>query len=287
MQADLIQAVTNDGITLDGAFFAPKKPMPKETLVDGALLIHGSAGSFYSPMNRIIAESVTSAGFPCAAFNTTSHDVAWGTPGRMFGTAYDIIDRCRIDLKAMLDWMASNGMKRVALFGHSLGGVKVVYYKAIEKDQRVASLICCSPVRLSHNYFLRTEAAAEHQAILKTANELIEKGQPDALMDVKFPGPQLISARSYVDRHGPEEKYYLTRHISNITCPILFTVGTKETAPHHRYCVEDVYSQVRERPYVRIKWIEGGDHVYTGKLSGLATDVAEYIASLKPGHVYS
>ncbi len=286
MHTDLIQAHTSDGIALDGAFFASTKVPPKDILIDGALLIHGSAGSFYSPMNRTIAQAITNAGFPCVAFNTTAHDVAWGVPGRMFGTAYDIIDRCRLDIKAMLNWMESKGMKRIALFGHSLGAVKVVYYKALEQDPRVAALICCSPVRLSHNYFMRTEAAAEHESILKTATELIKKGLPDTLMDVKFPSPQLISARSYIDRHGPEEKYYLTRHISSITCPILFTVGTKETAPHHRYCVEDVYSQVRERPYVRIRWIEDADHVYTNKLDELASDVAEYIASLKPGHVY-
>lgn len=286
MQADLIQANTSDGIILDGAFFASKKPLPKDILIDGALLIHGSEGNFYSQMNRTIAEAITAAGFPCVTFNTSAHEVAWGVPGRMFGTAYEIIDRCRLDLKAMLDLMESKGIKRVALFGHSLGAVKVVYYKAIEQDPRVAALICCSPVRLSHNYFLRTEGAAEHQAILKTATELIAKSRPDALIEVKFPSPQMVSASSYVDKYGPEEKYYLTRHISSITCPILFTVGTKENAPHHRYCVEDVYSQVRERPYVRIKWVEGGDHVYTDKLSELANDVAGYIASLKPGHVY-
>lgn len=286
MQADLIQAHTKDDILLDGAYFSPNKALPKDVLIDGALLIHGSAGSFYSPMNRALAETITDAGFPCAAFNTTSHDVAWGVPGRMFGTAYEIIDRCRIDLMAALDWMESKGMKRIALFGHSLGAVKAVYYKAIEQDPRVAALICCSPVRLSHNYFLRTEAADEHTKILKEATDLIDKGLPDALMEVKFPSPQLISARSYVDKHGPEEKYYLTRHIANITCPILFTVGTKENAPHHRYCVEDVYSQVRERPYVRIKWVEGADHIYSDKLDELAVSVAEYIASLKPGHAY-
>ena len=287
MHPDLIQIRTGDDIQLDGAYFSPQKPSPKDALVDGALLIHGSAGSFYTGMNLALAEEITKAGFPCVSFNNTSHDVAWGTPGRMFGTAFEILDRCRIDIKAMLDWMGSKGMKRIAVFGHSLGGVKAVYYKAIDNDPRVAALICCSPVRLSHNYFLRTEAAAEHLNNLKTADELIDKGKPDGLIEVQFPSPQLVSARSYVDKYGPEEKYYLTRHIASITCPILFTVGTKENAPHHRHCVEDVYMQIRDRPYARVKWVEDADHVYTGKLGELALSAAEYVGSLKPGHIWA
>ena len=287
MQTDLIQTRTNDGIALDGAYFTPIKHSLADALIDGVLLIHGSAGSFYSNMNRALAERVTKAGFPCVAFNTRGHDVVWGVPGHLFGTAYEILDGCRIDIKAMFDWMGSNGMKRIAVFGHSIGAVKAVYYKAVEQDPRVTAIVCCSPVRLSHNYFLRTEAADEHLSNLKIANDFIERGRPDALFEVKFPSPHIVGASAYVDKYGPEEKYNLTRYIAGITCPILITVGTRENSTHHRHCAEDVYMTIRERPYARMKFIEDADHIYTGKLDDLARSVGEYLASLKPGHIWA
>jgi hypothetical protein len=49
MLVDLMSTETSDGITLEGAFFAPAQDASRPGPVDAVLLIHGSGGRFYAP----------------------------------------------------------------------------------------------------------------------------------------------------------------------------------------------------------------------------------------------
>lgn len=74
MLVDLTSTDTSDGITLEGAFFAPDQDVSRPGPVDAVLLIHGSGGRFYAPATRIMAEDLRQHGYTCLALNTRGHD---------------------------------------------------------------------------------------------------------------------------------------------------------------------------------------------------------------------
>lgn len=276
MQAELVQTTTSDGIALAGAFFAPQALASPGRPVEAMLLVHGSGSNFYSGLVPPLAARLRDAGYATAAFNTTGHELVWGAPGRFFGNAYEILDRCRIDLDAAITWLAERGYRRIGILGHSMGAVKVVYYQAQVQDPRVIAVIAVSPVRLSHAYFLASEAAEEHQRYYEQARKLVESGQPDALLEVTFPMPHLFSARAYIDKHGPEERYDLLRYTGSLRCPLLIAAGSLETHPRLRDFAQDMYTTVQDNPAAGLVIVEGADHGWTGMRERLADVVLEW-----------
>jgi len=281
MKAELVQCKTSDGVALDGAFFEAAGTAPKERAVDAFLLMHGSSGNYYNKLLLSVGEGLREAGYPSASFNNRGHDLVWGQPGNLMGNSFDILDFCRLDIRACIDWLASRGYKRVGLFGHSMGAVKVAYYQAREKDSRVGAVVSSSPVRLSHSYFMGSEAASEHKENVEWARSMVEKGQPEALRAVNFPMPHLFGAKAYLDKHGPEERYNLMRHVRDIKCPLLMMAGSKEDHPRLRDCARDMYGLVNETGRARLIIQEGADHGYTGMLDKLTYNVVGWVRGLE------
>ena len=282
MKVDLVQMTTDDGLTLDGAYFAASKTAPRVRALDAMLLVHGSGGNFYSKLLLTVAEGLGQAGYPSVSFNTRSHDLVWGAPGNFMGNSFDILDNCRQDLKAGIDWLVKQGHHRVGVFGHSMGAVKVAYYQAVEQDPRVAAVVPSSPVRLSHSYFLKSEGAAEHRKNMERAKALVDAGKGDEVFAVTFPMPHMFSAKSYLDKHGPEERYNLLKYVDKIQCPLLIMAGSLETHPRLRDCASDMYWLVRHHPQAKLIITDGADHGYTGMLDRLSANVVDWTGSLTP-----
>ncbi|MBI4200689.1 MAG: alpha/beta fold hydrolase [Chloroflexi bacterium] len=281
MQADLVKCTTQDGVTLDGAFFQPQVATSNRGAVDAMLLVHGSGGSFLGALQLYLADRFRQAGYPAASFNTTGHDLVWGQPGHYFGNAFEILDRCRIDLDAAIAWLAGRGYQRIGILGHSMGAVKVVYYQAHTHDPRVAAVIAASPVRLSHTYFLKSEAAEEYRGYYEKAVALVDSGQPDALFPVNFPMPHLWSAAAYIDKHGPQERYNVITFTSKVNCPLLLLAGALETHPRLRDAAKDAYATIKGRKDVRLVIAEGADHGWAGQHERLFDEVLGWLGKLK------
>ena len=132
--------------------------------------------------------------------------MASGMPNRaMMGTAFEILDDCRMDLDSAIGWLAERSYGRIALLGVSMGAVKVVYYQAHVQDPRVAAVIAVSPVRLSCSYYLTTEAASDYQRYYRQAQELTQSGHPEALINVVediVPGQGIFGAQAYLEKYG-------------------------------------------------------------------------------------
>ncbi|MEE8442609.1 MAG: alpha/beta fold hydrolase [Dehalococcoidia bacterium] len=282
MQAELVQTTTSDGIALDGAFFAPQEAASLGQPVEAVLLVHGSGGNFYGGLMPPLAARFRDDGYAVASFNTTGHGLVWGAPGRFFGNAHEILDRCRIDLDAAIGWLAERGYRRIGILGHSLGAVKVVYYQAHVQDPRVTAVISVSPVRLSHSYYLTTEEGDEHERNYQQAKELVESGQPDALLEVTFPMPHLFSAKAYIDKHGPEERYDLLRYTDSVRCPLFIIAGSLETHPRLRDFAQDMYNTVQNNPMTHLDIVEDADHGWTEMRDQLGDVVLEWVGRLQP-----
>ena len=80
--------------------------------------------------------------------NTRGHDSVFGASlgnvRRRFGAAYEMVDDCRHDIAAWIEFLASRGHERIVLIGHSLGAIKAVYAQAHEKLPQVAAVVAVS-----------------------------------------------------------------------------------------------------------------------------------------------
>src|SRR5258708_29692452 len=129
MLVDLVQTTTRDGLRLDGIFQSPAAANGSSLAVDSLCLVHGTGGSFYSStLFDAFAERLLALGCAVLRVNTRGHDLmstaATSQGGRRQGAAYEVVDECRHDLAAWLEWLRQRAGPRVGLLGHSLGAVK-------------------------------------------------------------------------------------------------------------------------------------------------------------------
>ena len=153
MVVDLVQVITRDGVRLDGAFRAAAAP--SSIAVDAFCLVHGTGGNFYSSsLFDAFADRLLSLGCGVLRINTRGHDgistAVTAKGGRRLGAAYEVVDDCRHDLGAWIDWLKQRGCPRIGLIGHSLGAVKCLYALAQEPQLAATCVIALSPPRLSY-----------------------------------------------------------------------------------------------------------------------------------------
>jgi alpha-beta hydrolase superfamily lysophospholipase len=282
MIVDLVSTNNKEGVRLDGAFFAPPDGAEGLGPVDAVLLIHGSGGNFYAPYTTAMAEDLRARGYGCLALNTAGHDTVWrnSADGRYYGNAFEILDRSRLDLRAGIDYLWGLGYRHIGILGHSMGAVKVAYYAAMEKDERVATVIPVSPVRLSYSYYLASKDAEEFQGILQRAGQLEAEEKANELIEVKFPIPQIFSAAAYLDKHGPAERYNLVTLAPTIRIPMLVVAGSLETHTRLRDMARDLALAAVNSLRAEYVIIEGGDHALGNRRAEAAAAVSGWLASL-------
>lgn len=282
MLVDLINVVNEDGLRLHGAFLAPENSASPPGPVDAVLLNHGSTGSFYTGATIAMADDLRNQGYPCLSLNSNAHDTVWynRSDTTYYGVGFEILDRSRLDIKAGIDHLAERGFRRIAILGHSMGAVRVCYYAAYEADERVATVIPVSPVRLSYTYMMNSEDAEEFQGIIQRADELEAQGKAQELMTVKYPIPQMFSAASYLDKHGPGERYNLVTLAPKIKAPVFALSGSLETHSRLKDMAQDLATAAVNSPRAEYKIIEGGDHSLNNRREEAAAAVLGWLASL-------
>jgi alpha-beta hydrolase superfamily lysophospholipase len=287
MLVDLMSTTASDGMRLDGAFFSPPQGKVRPGPVDAILIIHGSGGNFYTPSTKAMAEDLRAQGYACLALNSSAHDTVWHNSGdgRFYGVAFEILDRCRLDLRAGIDYLWGRGYRHIGISGVSMGAVRVAYYAATEPDDRVAAVIPISPVRLSYSYFLASKDAQEFQGIVQRANQLEAAGKGQELMDVKFPIAQMFSAAAYLDKHGPAERYNLVSLAPRVKVPLFVLAGSLETHTRLRDAARDIALAAVNSPRAEYTVIEGGNHGLGNRQQEAAAAVLDWLASLSPQRV--
>ena len=282
MFVELVRLLNDDGLRLDGAFYSPTREINQVGIVDGLLLIHGSRGNFYDGATKSMAEDLSAQGYACLALNTNAHDTAWYDPNsREFkGNAFEVLDATCIDIRAGIDHLAERGYQNIGLLGHSMGAVRVVYYAANHNDSRVSTVMPVSPVRLSYSYFMESEDSEEFGANIDIAQQLISSGEPHALLRVGHPIPQLFSANSFLDKHGPEEKYNLINHAYKIRIPMLTLNGSQETHSRLRNMAQDLATAAINSPNCKTLMINGGEHSLVNRTDEASKAVLEWLSSI-------
>src|SRR5207245_5254965 len=172
---------TRDGVRLDGslqrAASSPAWP------VDAVCMIHGTGGNFYgSTLFDAITQRCLERGCGVLRINTRGHDgistAVTAKGGRRLGAAYEVVDDCRHDLAAWIDWLKQRGCPRIGLIGHSLGAVKCLYALAQEPQLAATCVIALSPPRLSYSWFCSSPEGREFLATYQPAERRVQNDQP-------------------------------------------------------------------------------------------------------------
>jgi len=284
MHVELVRTHTRDGLRLDGALSSPLNGPTTDSRLPAAILLHGVAANFYTSSTfEPLIPKLQSLGIAALTVNTRGHDSVFGTSvgtvRRRLGAAYEIVDDCRQDVAAWIDFLRRSGCARIMLIGHSLGGVKAVYSQAHEQWPEIAGVIAISAPRLSYSAFMNAPDSHLFFESYHTADRMVRDGRGDELFTSKFPFPMLITAAGYVDKYGPAERYNLLKYAADLPCPALFIYGSKELSqggvPFAG--LPDALTSLADPSRRSVAVVEGADHVYTGVGEQLVSVVADWL----------
>lgn len=291
---ELARVVTADKVRLEGLWY-PATGAAKETGgIDAVIMHHGVGGNFYAAgFFEDSLAALTARGIAVLRANNRGHDGLFrqygaGPAPMLLGAAYELMDDSRHDYRAWLDFAAARGCGRIALWGHSLGAVKAIYFAAKEQYPALAAVVASSPPRFGHiTYADKPEEFAALQAHVKDAQALIAAGKGTQLMQVVKPIPLTISAASYVDKYASVDDFDYTRHIPAVPVPLLVTIGGREgvdpmAAPIIPFAGATAYLPAigRDNPHLQHAFIANGDHMYTGVAAALCDTVIDFLGRL-------
>ncbi len=290
MLVELVRTTTRDGLRLDGALSVPPDNQTLDVAVDAFVFLHGVGGTFYGgALFQSLETSFLNLGTAVVRVNTRGHGsvsmiATTGGAGR-YGAAFEVVDQCRIDVKAWVDWLVERGYRRVGLVGHSLGAIKSVYASALESHPNVACVLAASPPRLSYTAFQNSPRAADHFSSLEDAREHVADGRPNQLFTARFPFPMLICAATYLDKYGPDERYHFLPLVEKLSVPTLFTYGHLELEAGgvaFAGLPDAIQAAATNATSIQVTTIPGADHFYTGKYDELAAVMAAWVRAEFP-----
>ena len=270
MIVDLVHVQTHDGIHLDGTWRKPALEHASQLGVDVVILHHGVGGNFYSPgMFEQYSDALLERGCAVLRVNNRGHDpmsrAAIDTEVKWLGAAYEHMDECTYDWEAWIDFARAAGYQRIGLWGHSLGATKSIYYMATQHDPRVTCVVAGSPPRFSYAAFAALEDGAAFKRVAAQAQQYMDSGQPEALIDTAYPIPLLVTAAVFIEKYGPAEHYDILRHIPHVQVPLLIMVGTAEaqTMMAFQGLPPWLDKLAGEMDNLTFASIPGADHAYT------------------------
>jgi pimeloyl-ACP methyl ester carboxylesterase len=280
MHVELVNVQTEDGVRLDGSFRAPSQAESAPRFgLDLVICHHGVGGKFYgASFFDDMADALLAGGTAVLRVNNRGHDQAFHAGPRRLGAAYELIEDCRHDMRAWLDFAERRGFQRIALWGHSLGAVKTVYFVATHGDPRVTCAIASSPPRFSYQAYLSGPNGARFKADIDRAEQLIQLGKPEELVEALIPQARPFSARTYINKYGPIARFDYFEHLPNVRVPLLLTLGGLET-PDVSFAplAENGPGMSTRWPHIAYHLIDGADHFYAQHTADLWSAVSNWL----------
>jgi len=281
MQVELVHTTTSDQVPLDGYLRTPPRP-PTPGPLDLVICHHGVGSKFYTPsfFDRV-GDELLQMGCGVLRVNNRGHDDAFLVGERPFGAAYEIVDDCRHDITAWLDFAEARGFTRIGVWGHSLGAVKTIYFLSVQDDARISCAIASSPPRFA--YALH---GTPMQAAIQRAQELVRAGRGYDLIDATVPVKRRFSAQTYLDKYGPEDRHDYMAHLPRVRKPLLLTVGSLEADNVSFVGLVQEGASFNDRwANVQFAVIDGADHAYTNRTSELWSAVGGWLDRAATGQL--
>jgi pimeloyl-ACP methyl ester carboxylesterase len=280
VKVDLVSVQTADEVRLDGALRTPPQGPEARLGLDLVICHHGVGGNFYNQyFFDDMGARLLETGCAVLRVNNRGHDQVYRSPRGKLGAAFEVIDDSRRDWRAWLDFAESAGFRRIGVWGHSLGAVKTIYYQSVESDPRVVCAVASSPPRFAYDAYLASEDSARFKADMQHAQQLLAAGQPEALIEAAVPVQQSFSARTYVDKYGPESRYDIFAHAPKAAVPLLITLGELEI---HGLAFRDLAQRgpALQSASSRVSYqlIGGADHSYATHVPQLWQTFRDWLA---------
>lgn len=276
---EIVTVITSDQLRLHGCYLpatAANRVSAAKGAVDGAVLVHGIGGNFYS--SRLLfhfANTLRDLGISAVIINTRGHDMinlsTWQGRAQSVGAAFENVDHCRFDLAAWVEFLVKRGHDHILLFGHSLGAIKSLYVAAFQPPNQVAAVIGLSPTRLSYSRMLQTPSGHLFHDTFSQCQQLVAEGKGQNPILVRFPVTTWMSPQAYVDKYGPEEKYNWLRFFQQITIPTKLLFGQKELQKDAAFegLSEELPDLSRTLTHIDIDIVSQADHFYTSQYSAV------------------
>ena len=265
MLVELVNVKTSDGVRLDGAL--AEGTGSSRLGLDLVIFHHGLGSSFYPPsMHAAMAGQFIADGCSVLRVNNRGHDYAYSSSKGQLGGSYEIVDDFRLDCGAWLDFAETAGFQRIALWGHSLGAVKVIYYLAIERDPRIVCALASSPPRFRYDSFIAGDGGKSRLASFAHAEQLVAEGVPSELVSFELDPPLLFSADSLLDKYGPKDRYDFFRYLPDVGIPLLLMIGGLEGGFRFQDLADQGEALAVAHPNLAFTSIEGADHSYMRRL---------------------
>ena len=283
MNAELVYVETADGVRLDGALRTPAPGVTPQLGLDLVICHHGVGGNFYNQyffddLGSLLIET----GCAVLRVNSRGHDQVYRGPHGKLGAEYEVVDDCRLDWRAWLDFAASAGYDRVGVWGHSLGAVKTIYYQSVEHDRRVVCAVASSPPRFSYAAYLSSDQGARFKVDIDRARQLVGAGQPTAIVEAAVPLVATFTARTYVDKYGPDSPYDILARAPESAAPLLVTLGELEIdGLAFRDLAQQGPALQEASPQVSYRLVGGADHSYLTRVPALWDAFRDWLAEVR------
>ncbi len=256
IQTQLCTFKTADKERLHGLLFTP--PQDRSDLA--LLFIHGVAMNFYLPPLAVFGQELAKRRYHCLVINTRGHD--WisraGNLNQFGGSAYETLENCLADLDGALDWLRLKHYRRFVLVGHSLGAIKAIMYQSTRQRRDIIGVVSCSAPK--QFYAERAARQPGFQEIISLAQSKVAQGKGDEVLSIPMGGtPSLLSARTFLNKFGPDTNNDLRPLAKHLNCPFLAIVGGAEPEFFHDYAREIVEVAGPKGTY---KLVPGANHFY-------------------------
>lgn len=265
MLAELIKLHTQDNKIHFGALYLPDG----KTKEIGVVFIHGMTGNFVGEMESVTPGLVAKAGYACLVANNRGAGYS--------GAATEDFAGCLHDIRAAIDFLAARGFDRIALLGHSKGGVKSAYYIAQTNDPRVVCLGLLSPAENVHGvpvWMAKNMGYEDIRQFLPTARLLVKSGQGDKFLSMPK-WPYFVSARTFLDHYTTHGDNVLSL-VRSFKVPVLALCGELEL----EWCKPVTSLRKKTPANVCVVVIPGADHVYTNREAVVADVIVNWLGRL-------
>lgn len=218
----------------------------------GAVLwIHGAKGTLemqYPVQDQL--QRWVKAGVPVLAI-TLSHGIDdRREPVDCDKPQRDTLELSFREMAAWLDWLRGNGVRKMVIAGHSLGGQRVLLFVAHNPESALRGVIAIAPAK----------GQPKPPPVLEQAEKLVRAGQGDTLMRGPAPGCPVasVAASSLLSHYGQQPDKDIRKAIAAIKVPVLVVAGAQDGVARD---LPD-YLQPLIGPHLTLREVESADHFY-------------------------
>ncbi len=281
---ELVYSEAEDGVVNAGLVLRPEPPHASPIPI---LWVHGFAGRFYERHALKIGRELASRGHVFISGNNRGHDfgaaLSFADPtreSRLGGGCWERLEESPSDVAGWVRFAVESGFPGVVLLGHSLGGVKVIYYQVERQDPRVSGVIVASgPI---------WRLPSPRPEVLALARQMVAEGRgQDLLPWGSRSGPMgTVSAHTQVSRIAVGAALRGTggepAALARIDCPLFLLLGSEEPWLGTRADLDACRRSAGPAARIDTRLFQGADHFYRGREAEVAEAISAWSVLLKP-----